>query len=397
MSTRQIRRVSQFVSTQIWALREATLDVIVEVLRMRSVGIALSKEEVQARIGAASTPSVRQQGSVAILPLCGVISPKINAMTEISGGTSLDRWMAQFRQTRDDAGVGAIVIDADSPGGSVFAVPEAADEIYRSRSAKPIVAVVNPECGSAALWIAAACGEVVCTPSGSVGSLGVFCCHEDWSKANETIGVKPTYISAGPYKVEGNPNNPLSDDTLAFLQSQVDAVYETFLKSVARGRGVTPAKARSDFGGGRMMLAKDALAAGLIDRIDTLDNVVARMVGGRKTTSLRATATTQSLLAEAGSVAIEDGGDNDPATDHTVLIDDAHVHHGTALLDAFAASASKRKAEDPIEPEDGECPDGYELGEDGLCHLMVPDEEPEDDSAQAEADAVAIAAVLGAE
>ncbi len=274
MSDRPVRRVSRFASQQVWAITESKLDAIVEVLRMRAAGIVLSKEEIQARIGASTRAISGRSGAVGVLPLCGVISPKVNTMTEISGGTSLDVWMTAFREMRDDPGVTAIVLDVDSPGGSVFGVQEAADEIYKSRSVKPITAFVDYMCGSAALWLACSAGRIISTPSGEVGSLGVFCMHECWEKANEMIGMKPTYISAGQYKVEGNQDAPLSDDALAYIQSQVDAVYATFLKSVAKGRGVTVKVAEANFGQGRMLLASDALAAGLIDGIDTMDGVI---------------------------------------------------------------------------------------------------------------------------
>ena len=278
MSDRAVRRLSRFASQQIWAIREHTLDVIVEVLRMRAAGITLSQEEVRARIGAsAPSRSLPSRGAVAVLPLYGVVAPKMTMMTEISGGTSLDAFLAEFRSYRDDPAVGAIVVDVDSPGGSVFGVQEAADEIYASRDAKPTIASVNPECGSAALWIASAFGQVVCTPSGRCRqSLGVFMMHEDWSQANERMGVKPTYISAGQYKVEGNPDAPLSDETIAFLQGQVNTIYDTFVKSVAKSRGLSQAKVKSDFGQGRMLLAKDALAVGMIDRIQTFDETVSQ-------------------------------------------------------------------------------------------------------------------------
>jgi hypothetical protein len=63
---------------------------------------------------------------------------------------------------------------------------------------------------SAAYWIAAQADELVVTPSGFVGSIGTYAIHEDWSKFNEDFGVLPTYISAGKYKTEGNPDEPLS-------------------------------------------------------------------------------------------------------------------------------------------------------------------------------------------
>jgi signal peptide peptidase SppA len=334
MSDRPVRRVSRFANNQVWAIREATLDIMVEVLRMRAAGITLSKEEIQARIGAAASPGSGQRGAVAVLPLYGVIAPKMNAMTEISGGTSLDVWLSQFRAFRDDASISAIVFNVDSPGGSAFGVPEAFAEIFKARDIKPIVAVVNPECGSAALWIAAAAGEIICTPSGDIGSLGVFVCHEDWSKANDMMGMKPTYIKAGEYKTEGNSDEPLSDDTVAYYQGLVDTIYADFLKAVAKGRGVTVAKAKADFGQGRMLLAKDALAAGLIDRIGTLEETVARLSSGKTRSTMSAAALAPAL--EAAQVQTEEPSTPEPTTAEADLPIDTGDAERQAIADRDA-------------------------------------------------------------
>jgi ClpP class serine protease len=64
-----------------------------------------------------------------------------------------------------------------------------------------------------------------------------------------------TLISAGTYKTEGNPFEPLSDEALAVKQALVDAAYGQFVKAVARGRGVTPAAVRGGYGEGRALSA----------------------------------------------------------------------------------------------------------------------------------------------
>lgn len=273
----------RYVSDRVWAIHRPTLDVIVNVLGMRAAGITVSDEEIQARIGAAARGSgAASNGSVAVLPLYGIIDHKMSMMTKISGGTGITEFMSAFRQLRDDPSVSAIIIDTDSPGGSVYGVEEAADEIYESRSVKPTIAMVNPECGSAALWIATACKEVVCTPSGMIGSLGCYTVHLDRSEANAKIGVKPTYIAYGDHKVAGNPDSPIDEETLAYMQGQVNAVGEKFVRAVARGRGVSLKAVRDGFGQGRMFSAQDALAVKMIDRIATFDQTIERIAGKRK-------------------------------------------------------------------------------------------------------------------
>jgi signal peptide peptidase SppA len=196
-----------------------------------------------------------------------------------TGGTGLDAFMGAFRSAMVNPEVGAILIDIDSPGGQVGGVPEAAAEIRAARDQKPITAFANVGIGaaSAAYYIGAQAGEFVASPSAEVGSIGVRGVHEDMSGFFEQKGIKHTIISAGKYKTEGSPYGPMTEEGLAYYQRTVDHYYEMFLADVAKGRQVAVSLVRSDFGEGRMLLAKDALKAGMIDRIDTLGGAIARI------------------------------------------------------------------------------------------------------------------------
>jgi len=302
---REARRVSRFVSQQVWAIRESTLDVMVEILRMRAAGIELTKEEIQARIGAGPQRSTTRHGAVGVMNLHGVISPRINTMTAISGGTSLDVWLQQFRQLRDDPEVASIAIDADTPGGNVQGLIEAGEEIYKAREVKPVVGIVRHLAASAGLWLISACSEIVCTPSGEIGSLGCYMIHEDWSKANEMLGVKPTYIAYGKYKTEGNFDNPMDEEALEYALTQVAKIGQKFEKTVAKYRGLSVSKVRNDFGQGRLLMADDALAAGMVDRIATFEDTIARLSGSRRR-STSATIVAPDVMAETVPVSESD-------------------------------------------------------------------------------------------
>lgn len=263
-----------------WAILPSTLALIVDIVRFRAAGGVLSDDEIQARVGAAQNgprSGGRQSGTVAVIPVYGPISQRQNMMSASSGGTSIEGLTADFRSAMADPQVDGIVLEVDSPGGTVDLVDELAAEIRAARGTKPIVAVANVMAASAAYWIASACDEIVVTPSGYVGSIGVFTAHEDLSAQAEMDGVKVTLIAAGKYKTEANPWEPLSPDAQANLQDQVDQVYATFVSAVAKGRGAPIDTVRTAYGQGRVLLAKDALAAGMVDRIDTLDNTIRRV------------------------------------------------------------------------------------------------------------------------
>jgi signal peptide peptidase SppA len=174
----------------------------------------------------------------------------------------------------------AIVLDVDSPGGSVDGVPEFADEIYDARSKKPVIAVCNSMACSAAYWLASAASEVVCTPSGQCGSIGVYMMHLDESESLKQQGIKITVIKAGKYKAEGNSTEPLSDDARAAAQTSVDAFYSMFVRSVARNRGTSQTAVREGYGQGRSLMAAQAAGQDLVDRVGTFDDILRETLSG---------------------------------------------------------------------------------------------------------------------
>jgi signal peptide peptidase SppA len=175
-----------------------------------------------------------------------------------------------------DSSIDAVVLDVDSPGGEVFGVQEAWDAIRAASKVKPVVAVANAIAASAAYYLASAADELLVTPSGMVGSIGVYALHVDVSKALEEIGEKWTFVSAGKYKVEGNPTEPLGDEARGAMQGDVDRYYSDFVQAVARGRKKTFAAVRDGFGEGRMVGARAAVEQGMADAVGTIGDAVRR-------------------------------------------------------------------------------------------------------------------------
>ena len=258
-----------------WAILPEKYEAIRAVLRLRASGGAVNREEIQA-VMAARPQRETSGGAVAVLPLFGTITQRADLMTEYSGGTSTESYGRSFRAAMSDPGVKAVVMQVDSPGGSVYGVPELADLIHGSRGKKPIVAAVDSMAASAAYWIASAADEIVVTPSGEVGSIGVFAEHLDYSKFLEAEGVRPSLISAGKYKVEGNRYEPLGDEARAAIQKRVDEYYEMFASAVARNRGTRVSTVREGYGEGRVVGAREAIELRMADRIGTVGDAIKR-------------------------------------------------------------------------------------------------------------------------
>ena len=268
---------------QCWAMMPEALVRYTAVVSQWSVGIKMDKAAVDALVEARAKPIKRVDGKVVVLPLFGVVAQRMDLFSELSGGgTSTERFGRDFDKAMRDDDVDAIVLNIDSPGGSVYGVQELADKIYEARGKKKTYAIANSLAASAAYHIGAAADQFYVTPSGEAGSIGVFSVHVDRSKMNEQDGVDVTYISAGKYKVEMNPDNPLTDEARTAAQASVDEYYDAFVANVARFRGVKEKEVRNGFGEGRVVSAQRAVEEGMADRVMTLESLLSELGVGQK-------------------------------------------------------------------------------------------------------------------
>ena len=277
--------VAEYLATP-WALMPERLSAVTAVIARWS-GDARASDEVMHSVAAdRNARDARRQssvsnsgGGIAVLPLYGIVTQRGNMVDDVSGpGTaSTQQFSNLLRAALQDETVSQILIDIDSPGGSVYGVAELADEIVSVRAQKPVVAIANSLAASAAYWIGCSASEFYVTPGGEVGSIGVWQAHQDYSKAMDEAGVKTTLISAGKFKVEGNPYAPLDEEAQGFMQSRVDDYYAAFTKAVTKGRGVPISQVRDGMGQGRVLGADAALASSMVDGIATFEDVVKKM------------------------------------------------------------------------------------------------------------------------
>ncbi|MBN9459051.1 MAG: S49 family peptidase [Bosea sp.] len=214
---------------------------------------------------------------VAIVPMRGKLVNRGAYIGASSGLTSYEGMQAVFNAVRNDNQVRAVVIDEDSPGGQASGAFETADLVRQLNAEKPVVSFVNSLACSAAYLIGAAAGEIVLTPTASVGSIGVIFIHLDRSGEMAKAGVRPTIVHAGAGKPDGNPFEPLPEAVRADVQREVDGLYAEFVSAVASYRGSRLTEDRVRALGARVYRGRAAVEAGLADRVATLDDVVAQL------------------------------------------------------------------------------------------------------------------------
>ena len=253
-----------------WAITFEALESMIEMAPLRAARAASFGSD------SPDEPPRTENGGVGVIPVRGTIAHHADMWSWLFGETTVDSLEKSLRQFANDPAIKSIVLDIDSPGGSASGMTELAGTIRNLRSKKAIVAVANGTAASAAFSIGASASAFYASPSSLVGSVGVYALHMDYSEAMAKEGIKPSFVQAGKFKTEGNPYEPLEDEARAHMQHIVDDTYASFVSDVALGRGVPKAKVLKDFGSGRVVTAREAKAAGMVNDVKTLDWVIER-------------------------------------------------------------------------------------------------------------------------
>jgi signal peptide peptidase SppA len=272
--------VLSFALEHPWNLERAMLRVVAGILARRLAGQDADDAAIAAALVDRKNLPQPRAGSVAIIPVYGVIAPRMNLFSDFSGGTTFESLSRSLGKAMASADVKTILLDIDSPGGSVAGNREFAAEVMKARATKPIIAQVQYTGASAAYLVAAACTEIVAAPySARIGSIGTYAILEDLSAMLEQLGVKETFLFAGEGKDDNNVGAPPSAGLIARTQKAIDTAYGHFVDGVVqgRGKGMTPERVRGEWKA-FVYGPEEALAIGMIDSVATLNDTLTRVL-----------------------------------------------------------------------------------------------------------------------
>lgn len=264
--------------TGAWAIEPTMLRELQSIYATHLRGDKIDIAAIEARLG---RPLAHEQqdyslepGGVALLRLSGVMSPKANLFMRVSGGISTQLASQQLESAAADPRVRGIVLALDTPGGNVVGVPELADTIRWAADQKPLVVHTDNQLSSAGYWAGSAANAIyISGPVVTVGSIGVVV-DRDYDPQSR---YRTESITAGKYKRLANPAEPLSAEARAVVQADVDYVYTLFVDAVAANRGVTAEQVLEHMADGRVFRGQQALDAGLVDGVSTLDDLLQAM------------------------------------------------------------------------------------------------------------------------
>ncbi len=264
--------------TGAWAIEPDKLREIQAIYATHLRGEKIDIPALEARLGRPLSSEQQQYtvepGGVAVLRMSGIIAPKANLFMQVSGGLSTQMATKQLESAVADQRVRSIVLAIDSPGGNVIGTPEMAAAVREMSAIKPIVTHSDGALASAAYWIGSAANAVYLSgPTVQAGSIGVVIDRA----YNPASSVREESIVAGRYKRLTKSNEPLSDEARAIVQADVDYVYSLFVDQVAAFRDTTSDQVLERMADGRVFRGQQAIDAGLVDGVSTLDALVESM------------------------------------------------------------------------------------------------------------------------
>ena len=189
------------------------------------------------------------------------------------GATDMDLVTDAIQEAvqRDD--VQSILIDINSPGGTVNGTPELAQAVADAAKLKTTYAFSAGQMCSAAYWIASQCDAIYATPSARVGSIGVMLPFIDSTEKFRSQGLKVEVFAAGKFKGMATPGVPLSEEQRALIQSDIEEIATDFKTAVlARGRKIPDAAME-----GQSFSARNAQRLNLAGVAKSRDEVIARL------------------------------------------------------------------------------------------------------------------------
>ncbi|MDR3591016.1 MAG: signal peptide peptidase SppA [Negativicutes bacterium] len=218
--------------------------------------------------------SVREQNKIAIIYIDGVIIGGRGQASLLGDSGGTDAVIRQLHDARDDAGVRAVILRINSPGGSAPASQEVADEVKKLRATgKPVVTSMADMAASGGYWIAAVTDKIYANPATITGSIGVYIPYANWEELYNKIGIHQEKIKSGPHKDILSPERQMTKDERAIIQTMVDDLYNQFVTVVAEGRHMDPDKVRQ-LADGRVYTGSQAKEVGLVDEMGTMYDAI---------------------------------------------------------------------------------------------------------------------------
>jgi len=250
-------------------------DVIIDEMRtlagMDDDDVSFRQVNVQDYIQARSlyTPGFGDE-KIAVVYAEGVIVGGRGKPDQVGG----DLLARRLRALRQDDDVKAVVLRVNSPGGSAQASEVIDREIRLLKEKKPVIVSMGYVAASGGYWISANADHIFAEENTITGSIGVFGLVFEIEELSDMVGITWDSVQTHDYASAYTSTRPRTDAELAQIQKDTDFYYDTFIKKVAKGRGLEPEKVK-EIAQGRVWLGYKAKEFGLVDELGGLEDAIA--------------------------------------------------------------------------------------------------------------------------
>jgi protease-4 len=189
----------------------------------------------------------------------------------------------ELKETGGAAGVRAVVVRINSPGGGVAASQEIFEAIrrFRAESRRKVVISMSSVAASGGYYVACAGDRIFANPGSITGSIGVIAEWYNYGDLLKWAKLQEIVFKSGEFKDSGSPTRPLTEAEKIYFQNLIESMYGQFIKDVAAGRKMQEADVRK-LADGRVYTGQEAKDRGLVDQLGTLQDAIqaaAKMAG----------------------------------------------------------------------------------------------------------------------
>jgi protease-4 len=211
---------------------------------------------------------------VALVRVVGAISQEGGGLLSWGPAVSSRAVVERLRRALRDPAVKAVLLELNTPGGSVVASAQIHQAVLQLRRAgKPVVALLTEVAASGGYYVAAGADRIVADPSTLTGSIGVIVVLPNLEEFNRRVGLRTVVFKSGRFKDMGNPARALTAEEAALFQKLVDEAYGRFVDVVAQGRRMDRTRVLR-LADGRVYTGAQAYRLGLVDALGSFDDAV---------------------------------------------------------------------------------------------------------------------------
>lgn len=255
-------------------------NIVAKAVAGRADRDALGEDEAPSFTEIHSYGSGDAEAKVVRIPFSGVIARSAADESLFARTDPVDLLLRKLRAARLDDEVRGLLLEIDSPGGSVSVIDEIHHEIARFKESDPdrrIVVLVRDVAASGGYYISLPADAIVAQPTSIIGSIGVIMQTLNIQSLAEKVGVSDVTIKSGANKDLLNPFRPVDPDQVELLQRSVDATYGRFVSLVSAARGIPEETLRGGIADGRIFDAAEALENRLVDALGYREDAIARL------------------------------------------------------------------------------------------------------------------------